>query len=53
VFWPFGEAFERGDLSLPKDDGPVAELSALHYEFSPTGQVRIEPKDNAKKRLGR
>jgi hypothetical protein len=53
VFSRLREALERGEVSFPRNDGLLAELSALRYEFSPTGQIRIEKKDAAKKRLGR
>ena len=53
LFWKFREALEKGEVSLPGDEALLAELSAIRYDFSPSGQIRIERKEEAKKRLGR
>jgi len=53
LFWKFREASEKGEVSLPDDEALLAELSAVRYDFTPTGQIRIERKEEAKKRLGR
>jgi hypothetical protein len=53
LFWRFREELEKRQLALPDDEQLLAELSAVRYDFAPAGQVRVEKKDQAKKRLGR
>lgn len=51
--WQFRTALERGELSLPDDDALLAELSAIRYGYTPSGQIILEPKKETKKRVGR
>ena len=53
LFWRLGEALQRGEVSIPRNDRLTAELSALRYEITATGKIRLEPKEQTKKRVGR
>ena len=53
LFWHLREALERGEVSLPRDEALLAELSAIRFDYSPTGQIRLEKKEEVKKRVGR
>ena len=53
IFWRFREALERREVKLPDDEQLLAELSALRFEYSQSGQIKLEPKDDTKKRVGR
>ena len=45
---------EKGDgVALPRDDGLLSELASVRYKITGRGQVRVEPKDEMRKRLGR
>jgi hypothetical protein len=52
IFWKLREALEKGEVSLPKDEKLLAELSAIRYDFTPSGQIRLEKKEETKKRVG-
>jgi len=52
IFWKLREALEKGEVSLPKDEKLLAELSAIRYDFTPSGQIRLEKKNETKKRVG-
>lgn len=52
-YWTFREAVERGEIQLPlNDDQLIAELSAILYEYSARGKIKIEEKKETKKRVG-
>lgn len=56
LYWKLREAFreQRVDLTRigPEDyDRLAGELSAILYEYTSKGQIKIEPKDEIKKRL--
>ena len=53
VYWSLREAFEGGEISLPDDEGLLAELSALRYGYSGHGRIQLERKDETRKRVGR
>ena len=53
IFWLLKEALERGEVSLPDDEGLIAELSAIRYQYSANGRIQLEPKAETKKRIGR
>ncbi|HHW14931.1 MAG TPA: hypothetical protein GXX28_08380, partial [Firmicutes bacterium] len=40
-------------IALPPDDELLADLSGVKYKITSRGQIRVEPKDEMKKRLGR
>ena len=51
--WGLRAQFERGEISIPDNPGLVSELAALRYGYDSKGRIRLEPKDEAKARLGR
>jgi len=53
VFWQSREALEKGDVKLPDHEQLLAELSALRFEYSQSGQIKLEAKENTRKRVGR
>ena len=40
-------------LALPPDDELVGDLTALHYSHTSDGKIRVEGKDDIRKRIGR
>ena len=44
--------FGKGEVSLPRDDRLIAELSAIRYNYAPSGAILLEPKEHTKKRVG-
>jgi hypothetical protein len=53
LWWALREALNAGDLALPADHKLEAELTAVKFSYDSRGRVRIESKDDIKKRLGR
>ncbi|MBQ7262742.1 MAG: hypothetical protein IJR14_03375 [Synergistaceae bacterium] len=56
LWWGLRERLdpEKGDgIALPRDDGLLSELASVRYKITGRGQVRVEPKDEMRKRLGR
>ena len=53
LYWSLREALEQGKCSLPADDELIADLSAVRYEFAQDGKIKLESKDDTRKRLGR
>lgn len=55
VWWDVGRELSRTrawDLT-EADDDLIMQLSAPEYSFTAAGKVKVEPKDNVKKRIGR
>jgi len=52
LHWALREALEKGEVSLPGDEKLSAEFSSLRYSYSNSGQIVVEKKEQAKKRLG-
>ena len=51
--WRLRERFERGEVSIP-DDAPLqAELAAYRYSYDSQARIRLEPKEETKRRVGR
>jgi phage terminase large subunit len=44
------ERFRTGDISMPRDEGLIEELTALQYQHTSRGQVKMESKDEMKRR---
>jgi len=40
-------------IALPKDDELLGDLCGIKYKFTSKGQIRVEPKEEMKKRIGR
>jgi hypothetical protein len=53
LFWQLREAVDRGEIALPDDEELVADLASIRYEFDQRGRIRLESKDDTRKRLGR
>ena len=53
-YWRLKAALESGSLSL-MDAGPAigGQLAAIRKDFTSKGQIKLEPKDEIKKRTGR
>ena len=51
--WALRAKFERGEVAIPDDPGLVSELAALRYTYNAQAKIILEPKDQAKARLGR
>jgi len=51
-YWRLREALERGEVSLPEDEGLIAELSSVRFHYDPKGRIQIEAKVAQKKRVG-
>lgn len=53
MFWLLRERFRVGDIAVPPEDKKLLrDLSALKYKLTGKGQIALEPKQEAKKRLG-
>lgn len=51
LYWGLRERFRAGDISIPADDTVLADqLTQIRFSYTPRGQIRIEPKDEMKKR---
>lgn len=53
LYWTLRELLEAGTVSLPDDDELITDLAAIRFTFDQAGKVLIEPKDEARRRLGR
>jgi hypothetical protein len=53
MFFALRTAMEQGKVALPDDEDLIADLSAITYEFDQRGRIRLEGKDEVRKRLGR
>lgn len=53
TWWAIREALQRGEISLPPDDQLAADLTNIKYTYTSKGQIKLESKDDVKKRLGR
>jgi len=50
LYWGLRERFKQRDISIPNDDVLLSQLTALRYSYTPRGQIRVEGKDELKKR---
>jgi len=53
VFWHLRDVFKKDKIGIPNDTNLIQELSDLRYKFSSEKKVRIEAKEDMKKRIGR
>jgi len=53
MHWRLRERLEAGTLAIGRDERLVADLSVLRYAYTKRGQVQLESKDEARRRLGR
>ena len=53
IFWLLRERFRLGDIALDVQDKKLLrDLSVLRYKMTSKGQIKLEAKDEAKRRLG-
>src|SRR5262249_47292606 len=52
LFWGLRDRFRLGEISIKKDDDLTSELASLKYTITSRGRIRIESKDEMKRRLG-
>jgi len=50
LFWGAREWFEARDVPLPDDGTLMAELSGIRYKYLSTGKLKVESKDEMKRR---
>lgn len=56
LWWTLREELDPNKdepLLLPPDDDLLADLAAPTFDYTPRGQIQIEPKEKTKERLGR
>jgi phage terminase large subunit len=49
-YWGLRMRFEAGDVSGIEDEIAIGQLTAIRYRHNPRGQIRIESKEEARKR---
>lgn len=50
-WWALRQRFEQGDIDIdPGDDDLAAQLGSVRYQYTSRGQVKIESKDDLRKR---
>ena len=50
LFWSAREWFEARDCKIPGDDTLISELTGIRYKYLSSGKLKIESKDEMKKR---
>lgn len=50
LFWSAREWFEARDCRIPSDDTLIAELTGIRYKYLSTGKLKVESKDEMKRR---
>ena len=50
LFWAAREWFEARDCKIPLDDTLIAELTGVRYKYLSTGKLKVESKDEMKRR---
>ena len=50
AYWTLRERFASGRISIPSDNQLVGELAALRYAYDSEGRIRMESKDEMRKR---
>ncbi|HQN09080.1 MAG TPA: hypothetical protein PK569_16080 [Thermoanaerobaculia bacterium] len=53
LWWGMREALVHGDVALPSDPMTASDLSSVKYSFDSRGRIRLEAKEEIRKRLGR
>ena len=49
-FWELRERFTSGRISIPADNELVSELASLRYSYDSSGRIKMESKDEIRKR---
>ena len=50
MFWMLRERFKRDEIKIPDDDILKNQLANIRYSYTSKGQIKIESKDEAKRR---
>jgi len=50
IYWNAREWFEARDCHMPQDDTLISELTSIRYKYLSTGKLKIESKDEMKRR---
>jgi len=50
LFWKAREWFEARDCQIPNDEALIAEITSVRYKYQSSGKLKIESKDEMKKR---
>jgi len=50
LFWNAREWFEGRDVKIPEDNTLIQELTGIRYKYLSTGKLKVESKDEMKKR---
>jgi len=50
IFFALQDRFKTGDISLPDDSTLLAQLTSLKFTYTPKGQLKIESKEDMRKR---
>lgn len=50
LFWNCREWFEGRDVKIPQDETLIQEITGIRYKFLSTGKLKIESKDEMKRR---
>jgi phage terminase large subunit len=53
LWWTLREHLQRGDVHLPPDAKLAADLTNCKFTYDSRGRIKLEAKDEIKKRLGR
>ncbi|MEO5859165.1 MAG: hypothetical protein ABIR33_09480 [Pyrinomonadaceae bacterium] len=53
TWWMIREALKKNEISLPPDNKLAADLTNIKFTYTSRGQIKLESKDDIKKRLGR
>jgi hypothetical protein len=53
MWWGLREALQASDLSLPDDRKLAADLTNVKFSYDSRGRIKLEAKDEIKKRIGR
>lgn len=52
LWWSAREWLEQRDCTLPDDDNLITELCLPRFTYTSAGKIKIESKDDSKKRFG-
>ncbi|MEP6756636.1 MAG: hypothetical protein ABJA67_14115, partial [Chthonomonadales bacterium] len=50
IYWRLRERFQSGEISLPENRQMADELASLRYDIASNGKIKMESKDDMKKR---
>lgn len=53
LWWGLRDALKAGRIALPDDRRLAADLTNVRYSFDSRGRIKLESKDDIRKRLGR